>query len=266
MKIQHLHKIRKFYKQVQVIPNPSLLNNLANPMPSPFIASSSKYYGITLDNKILNTIDRHPMMFPNYFLAYAVAEEWASQDTHIRMGTMPLTLLHTQSARIQYEPAVLSQTTSDILSFLQDDQVCYDLQNANSINKYQEELVHTQKFLSGPIRKFMKNKFHIELPNYKTLHGNSKIDAQTINNFLKEQHPWVLNVIFLWTREFKSCSTALALLRNEIDYHHALDMAFLEENHQIKHYGLVEGAHDVTQALVTERTIAGLTYLKLLNS
>ncbi len=58
----------------------------------------------------------------------------------------------------------------------------------------------------------------------------------------------------------------MSLLFNKITKDHALNVALLEENHQMKYYGLVEGTHDLQILEVKEKVQAGIVYLSLLGT
>jgi chaperone required for assembly of F1-ATPase len=198
MKVQHLQKIKKFYKYVNVVEHPlsfAYAQKLKDDKPFELytdIRKSSKYYGITIDHKILKSLNRYDLIIPNKTLAHAIAEEWIGQTDEMRTWAMPLNILHSQAIQLELDEMYRKHATNDIMGLLSDDQLCYDLDVESSINMYKNELIQSQRTLSKPIRDYMQERFKISLPSYKMIEErkieNSEIITELINKMVYNSH------------------------------------------------------------------------------
>jgi ATP synthase F1 complex assembly factor 2 len=194
------------------------------------------------------------------WLAELIALEWQSQRARIIPSTMPAMSIAVNAIDlIRPNPTdYLKHFQSNILI----DHICIRVSSPQS-------LVSLQKKHWNPIIEWINNTYNLNYSSSYEL-AAPQISSQSVSNvnkLLSHQSEWMLSTLDNVTTLTKSFAIALALITGRISTEEAYEAARLEENYQIKQYGLVEGiyGHSVDIDFIKLQLAVAKSFANLLN-
>ena len=101
------------------------------------VAERAGGFGPVLDGKPVLTPAKAPLVVPTRALAQAMADEWAEQGAIVRPGTMPLTRL--ANSALDGVARTMAETAAEIYKFAESDLVCYRAGDPATLVKAQAE-------------------------------------------------------------------------------------------------------------------------------
>jgi ATP synthase F1 complex assembly factor 2 len=232
------------------------------------VSQSSKYYCVTLDDRVTGTLYKDVLALPSRALAIAVAEEWDAQTDKIDMKTLKLNAIIAKAIRSARDPSLQAYMRDHLYTLLENDQICFQ-EDPLSTSEYKSKLAVKQAALMQPVRDYMRQKFEVNLKVWY----NVRLDEQdkSVSNIvpiIEAMDPYVLNSVYHAACASKSASIALmlvftALEHNSYSIEDAVRVARVDEEHQQSVYGVVEGAHDLDHAnmlsmLATAKSVVSL--------
>jgi len=221
-------------------------------------AAGDGEWGVQLDQHPLKTPAQKPLVFPQRALAAAIAAEWEWQEANnIRPYTMPLMQLC--STAIDRMPLVRQQTIDNMLEYLETDQVLCREPAGTEIAGIQEENF-------ADIVAWAEAEFDVELNVSDSLLGTPQAEAtaEKLREAMVKLDDFGLVAIDQLAGSCRSILLGFAAMRGKIDIDRVLELARLEEEFQIKEWGMVEGGHDISRAEVRVAIASPLVMLQLL--
>eukprot|EP01026_Neomeris_dumetosa_P038608 TRINITY_DN3148_c0_g1_i6.p1 TRINITY_DN3148_c0_g1~~TRINITY_DN3148_c0_g1_i6.p1 ORF type:complete len:272 (-),score=44.00 TRINITY_DN3148_c0_g1_i6:100-915(-) len=232
------NKLIRVYKNVTVLPAPD-----------------SSGWMVSLDGKTLNTPKKTPMVLPTRSLAVAIAAEWAWQDKKkTQQFTMPLNTL--ASVAID-RPVNRSLILDNFARFLHSDPII--------IRELSGPLARQQALKLDPIVDWVNKTLHVQLKvTSNLLLEQEKYVEEIVHGHFGSMDKWHLTAANFLSHSLKSVLLALAVMHGRLDSMEALSLSRLEEEFQIKRWGMVEGGHDIDVSDLKVRLIAPSLLVKLL--
>jgi len=218
------------------------------------------------------------IVFPNRHLAAAVVGEWELQRGYLRPATMPLTDLVGQWQDLKTEVAEGVVTgfgrmvKRTIVGFFDSEVVCLrqNFSKSKSAQKRMNELwdplvswfereYDTKLNIAGSdidfsddcaqneAREAFIQRYSTEenLKQFKELFFDWSSGVDLAFLLLEKLSPHQLITLYAGTQITKSIVISAAIMHNQIDAKSALEASQLLVREQVRHYGLVEGEHDV---------------------
>ena len=198
---------------------------------------------IWLDSRRLKSPSKADLVVESKDMALLLGMEWDAQSDKIYPSGMPImSFVSTVSDTF---PAARGKTIEECLRYLATDTVCFRCAEDDD-----KDLFEAQKEHWDPLYEWFESKYGIELGVSYTFvrPRHSEASKQAIENTLKEMNDWELQAAYICASSCKSLVVALALLEGQIDIDAAIQAARVEEEVQIKQWGMVEGGHDVDRA------------------
>ena len=162
---------------------------------------------------------------------------------------MPLTML--AAAAIDVTPARRAEAVAELLRYLGTDLVCFPLSEDEAATEEDRKLVARQASLWRlPSAHFLKTYGAVAVASAREMVAPKHPDATTrrARERLEGMSDWELTAALSLAQGCKSLVIPLAILDREVPVEQAITAARVEEEHQIEHWGLVEGGHDVDHA------------------
>ncbi|XP_037938109.1 ATP synthase mitochondrial F1 complex assembly factor 2-like [Teleopsis dalmanni] len=243
---QHQYLTKRFY---------------ANP-PKRFYKNTSVLYNdgkyeVTLDQRKLKTPSGNIFTVKSEPLAIAVATEFDSQKEYVERSKMHLSALCFTALD---NPNKLTKVdmVNYILNFIATDTILY--QNDN-----EKDLHDLQSNEWDPILKWFNERYETNLqktlnitPPLITAEDKMKISKYLASHNLETLHGFVFAVDTL-----KSIVLACAAIEQKIFVEKAVALSRLEEEYQLKFWGRVEWAHDLSQQDLQARLAAAVLFVHL---
>ncbi|GMH36703.1 hypothetical protein BSKO_04576 [Bryopsis sp. KO-2023] len=229
----------RFYKKVDVGP----------------VQGKDYGYTVMLDGRPLKSAAGRPLVLPNRYLALAVAAEWEWQDSRrIQPATMPMMTL---TATAIDQPKPRAKVIKELLGYIDTDVVvCRDDPGT--------ELAIRQEQAYKPLVAWANSFFGIQLLPSTSIFGSNQAESTTsqIHEYLTGLDNWKLGLADAMVCGCRSLVIGLALLNNKITVKEAMSISRLEEELQIEHWGLVEGAHDLDIADMKMKLAAATMFMR----
>ncbi|GAB4821896.1 hypothetical protein N2152v2_008942 [Parachlorella kessleri] len=189
-----------------------------------------------LDQRELKTPARHPLVVPTRSLALAIAAEWEWQVKRIQPFTMPLMSL---AATAIDQPKDRESVIETMLEYLHTDPVCCRHEPG--------KLADLQQKVYEPIVEWVQQDLGVQLHITDSIFGAELTEEaiQGIRSFLQGLDGWHLAAAEQLSSSCKSVLIALAIIQGQLGVDAGLAAARLEEELQIREWGLVEGGHDI---------------------
>eukprot|EP00887_Chlorella_sp_A99_P006386 scaffold3.g6386.t1 len=190
-----------------------------------------------LDQRLLKTPARRPLVLPSAALAMAVAAEWEQQAERIQPFTMPLMSL---AATAIDQPKPREAVVESMLQYLPTDSVLCREERAGKLAERQAQIY-------DPVVMWAQQEMGVALRTTHSIFGSevSPDDVTAVRRYLLSLDKWQLAAAEQLAASCKSVLIGLAALRGWLGVEAALEAARLEEDHQIGEWGLVEGGHDI---------------------
>lgn len=213
-------------------------------------------YQIMLDQRLLKTPARRPLVLPSAALAMAVAAEWEQQAERIQPFTMPLMSL---AATAIDQPKPREAVVESMLQYLPTDSVLCREERAGKLAERQAQIY-------DPVVMWAQQEMGVALRTTHSIFGSevSPDDVTAVRRYLLSLDKWQLAAAEQLAASCKSVLIGLAALRGWLGVEAALEAARLEEDHQIGEWGLVEGGHDIDIADLRVRVAAPSLFVRLL--
>jgi chaperone required for assembly of F1-ATPase len=97
----------------------------------------------------------------------------------------------------------------------------------------------------------MKVRFGIELKSFESLVDEQDPSAEKAGPFFESLDPWALSCLNQMASACKSAAIAMSVISGELSLQDAVAAARVDEDFQVRHFGLVEGAHDLDEAVLS---------------
>ncbi|XP_013113496.2 ATP synthase mitochondrial F1 complex assembly factor 2 [Stomoxys calcitrans] len=230
--------VKRFYKQTSVLYNDGK-------------------YEVTLDQRKLKTPKGAPFTVKSEPLAIAVATEFDCQKEHIERSKMHLSALcftaidnpnnHTKIDMVNY---LLNYIPTDTVLFQYDDE---------------KDLHELQRNEWDPIIEWFNERYDTKLKKTMdiTPPNVSGEDKMKISKYLLSHGEEVLHGFVFAVDTLKSVILAFAAIDQRISVDKAVTLARLEEEYQLKFWGRVEWAHDLSQQELQARLAASVLFVHL---
>lgn len=223
------------------------------------------WYGVALNGKQLSTPNRLDLAVPTKALATALAHEWEMQTNIIRPATMPLMVI-TCSA-IDVTQFKREDIISELKRYLTTDTLCFFQDEVEKVHLKQ------QSIWKPVIEEFSTHFGEVDVRTDMSCPKHPESTVNKVTEYLNSLDHFQLTAMESLTSGLKSIITSLTLLKSiqatqvnrSITSNEAIQIARLEEEHQIEEWGLVEGGHDIDRANIEVQTISAATFLKLLS-
>eukprot|EP00455_Lapot_gusevi_P000600 TRINITY_DN1027_c0_g1_i1.p1 TRINITY_DN1027_c0_g1~~TRINITY_DN1027_c0_g1_i1.p1 ORF type:complete len:288 (-),score=46.80 TRINITY_DN1027_c0_g1_i1:18-881(-) len=239
----------RFFKQVSLKDVSSLERN-------PPVAGSG--YCVLLDHRVLVTPHKQVLTIPQPLLAAAVAAEWDAQTEFVKPTFMPLSAICATAVDMMSSETQQKQHVRSILEWLKHDLVCYRALDPPALVKLQERYW-------DPIVHFMSKSFKVQLPVYFDLQART-MDGSTfgeVEKYLNSLDTFSLSAFKAAAGTMRSVSLALAMASGERSVDQAITAARVDERHQTKDWGFVQGHHDIDISYVKMHVFAAHTVMNL---
>ncbi|XP_075149187.1 ATP synthase mitochondrial F1 complex assembly factor 2 homolog l(2)k14505 [Haematobia irritans] len=230
--------VKRFYKQTSVLYNDGK-------------------YEVTLDQRKLKTPKGAPFTVKSEPLAIAVATEFDSQKEHIERSKMHLSALcftaidnpnnHSKIDMVNY---MLNYIPTDTVLFQYDDE---------------KDLHELQRNEWDPIIEWFNERYGTNLTKTMdiTPPNVSAEDKMKISKYLLSHAEEVLHGFVFAIDSLKSVVLAFAAIDQRISVDKAVTLSRLEEEYQLKFWGRVEWAHDLSQQELQARLAASVIFVHL---
>ncbi|XP_017466210.1 PREDICTED: ATP synthase mitochondrial F1 complex assembly factor 2-like [Rhagoletis zephyria] len=230
--------LKRFYKQTSVLYNDGK-------------------YEVTLDNRKLKTPNGKLFTVKSEPLAIAVATEFDAQKEHIERSKMHLSALcftaidnpnrHTKTDMVNY---LLNYIATDTVLFQYDDE---------------KDLHDLQRNEWDPIIKWFNERYGTNLEKTMVISppSISADDKMNVSKYLLSHSEDVLFGFIFAVDTLKSVVLAFAAIDQRISVDKAVSLARLEEEYQLKFWGRVEWAHDLSQQELQARLAAAVLFVHL---
>ena len=224
----------RFYERVDVAPAPT---------------PDAGMWSVTLDGRALRTPGKRNFWVPTRALALAIGLEWDAQIKVLETSTMPLTML--SAVALDVTPMRREATVDELMRYGTTDLVCFPFASEDAVEQEHHKLVERQRSSwAAPLAHARREYGEIAMCDARSL-GAPAHPPETrakMRRRLERMSDWDLTATLSLAQASKSLVIPLALLDGAISVQEALDAARVEEEHQIAHWGLVEGGHDVDHA------------------
>ena len=217
-----------------------------------------------MDGKAMKTPSKRPFAMPTKAMALVVALEWDAQIRVIETSTMPVTML--AATALDVTPLRRDATVTELLRYLVTDLVCFPLAEDDAVDEEDLSLAEKQAQLwQQPIAHFTGTYGPISIASARDLTPpkHSEKAMSMARKRLEGMSDWELTSALSLAQGCKSLIVPLGVLDGAVPVDKALAAARAEEDHQIQHWGLVEGGHDVDLANVKTQVLAALLLTRL---
>ena len=243
MKTRAAGAVKVFWKEVSVVPLDA--------------ARYPGWFAVAVDGRKVKAFESNQVLaIPSEAMAYACANEYASQKGHLNKLLMPLTDLC--SGAMQVQPQAIAPRVDYLMSFYQNDN-CYF--RAKAIEGEQDRLIE-------PVAKWFERVFEVDVPRIVGIghpqippHNVAKVrDALLASNM----NPYQIVALCVVAQFTSSLLLPLALFHRVIDLEQALAINRAEEGHNIATAGMIEGYHDIREADSVVKICASATAWQLM--
>ncbi|KAI1285743.1 ATP synthase mitochondrial F1 complex assembly factor 2 [Halotydeus destructor] len=227
---------KKFYKEVSTTQN-------------------DKKYEINLDGRKLKTPTGAVLSLGHEGLAMAVANEWRTQQEHIRPTEMHLTALANTSSDNPMKNTT-ETLVNQLIDFLHTDTICFRTSEP-------EDLYNLEKDKWDPITNWFQERFDCQLPITDAI-VSPGVPPETLAKLEKHLSSYSVPALYgmqFITENLKSLILCLAVTEFHVDVNEATALSRLETEYQIAKWGRVEWSHDLDMTQTCSRVSAGLLYV-----
>ncbi|CAM8891347.1 unnamed protein product [Rhodiola kirilowii] len=224
-------------------------------------AEDGNGWSVMLDYRTLKTPAKKPLKLPNLFLAKAIAAEWEYQLADgIRPFTMPLMRL--ACTALERVPLTRQKIIEHLMKkFHQDLVFC----RAPEDNDLTQDVHDLQVEKMDPLLAWVETEFGFKPVVYSSIFGGKQEEGllTAIMNYLKNTDNCELAAVDAIASAAHSLIIAIGLVRGRLQIEEAIELARLEEDHQVDRWGLVEGGHDVDIADLKVQISSAVVFLGL---
>ncbi|KAI8038114.1 ATP synthase mitochondrial F1 complex assembly factor 2 [Drosophila gunungcola] len=221
------------------------------------VLSGDGGYEVVLDHRKLKTPKGSPFVVRSEPLAIAVATEFDAQKEHIERSRMHLSALcftaidnPNQLSKLDMVNYLLNFIATDTVLFQYDDET--DLQDLQ-VNEWDPVIAWFNQRFETNLQKTMD----ITPPQV------SEQDKMRIAKHLQSYSLETLHGFIFAVDTLKSIILACAVIEQMLTVEKAVALARLEEEYQLKFWGRVEWAHDLSQQELQSRLAAAVLFVHL---
>ena len=109
----------------------------------------------------------------------------------------------------------------------------------------------------------MQEQFGITMNVFESLLDTPDKSIKKGEEVFASLDPWALQCLSLITKAAKSTAIGLCTMSGHLPIEVAVKASRVDENFQVKHFGLVEGAHDLDETVVFNEMLAAKTVSNL---
>ena len=196
---------------------------------------------VEVDGRVVKTPMKTPIAVPSEALGMVIAQEWDAQVDVIAPHTMPATTL--AATVLDRYPGVRDKVVTALVGYLNADSLCFRNHNP-------ESLALRQKDAWDPVVADLKTHLGIVLDVTDGLIPRHPQETPgAVRAYLEALSDWELAALEKVAGTTRSVSLALAMHANLISAHETLVLSRLEEAFQTGVWGVVEGGHDLDEAV-----------------
>uniref|UniRef100_A0A7N0T7M4 ATP synthase mitochondrial F1 complex assembly factor 2 n=1 Tax=Kalanchoe fedtschenkoi TaxID=63787 RepID=A0A7N0T7M4_KALFE len=224
-------------------------------------AEDGNGWNVMLDYRTLKTPAKRPLKLPNLFLAKAIAAEWEYQlPDGIRPFTMPLMRL--ACTALERVPLTRQKIIDHLMKKFNQDLVFCRAPNDNNLTRDVHDL-QVEKI--DPLLAWVELEFGVKPVVYTSFFGGKQDEGlvKAVESFLKNTDNCELAAVDAIASAAHSLVIAIGLVRGRLPIEEAVELARLEEDHQVDRWGLVEGGHDVDVADLKVQISSAAVFLGL---
>ncbi|XP_037961122.1 ATP synthase mitochondrial F1 complex assembly factor 2-like [Teleopsis dalmanni] len=214
-------------------------------------------YEVILDQRKLKTPNGTIFTVNSEPLAIAVANEFDSQLEYIELSKMHLSLL-CFTALDNPNKLTKMNIVDYLLDYIATDTILYQSEN-------EKHLVELEFNEWDPVLKWFNKRFNTNIQ--KTLKLTPPLisaeDKLKISKYLSLYSLETLHGIAFAVDTLKSVILACAVIEQQLINEKAVALALLEEAYQLKFWGRIEWAHDLSQQYVRSRLAAAALFVRL---
>ncbi|WP_441242379.1 ATP12 family chaperone protein [Tardiphaga sp. 768_D3_N2_1] len=191
-------------------------------------------YAITLDDKIVRTPSRHPLVVPKRAIAEVMVAEWDAQQDVIDPTSMPVTRLANSVIDAIRDEAQTQAVADDIAKYFGTDLLFYRA-------SYPEALIAREAAAWDPVLFWAADDLgaHFILAE-GIVHVDQPEQAIASARAALPSDPWAVAALHLVTTITGSALLALALLHGHLNADQVWTAAFVDEDWNIEKWGLDE--------------------------
>ena len=192
-------------------------------------------FGVMLDGRPMRTPRRAPIRVATKALAQALCEEWEAQGERIDPLSMPLTQL--TNTAIDLTPTRRSETVAELVRYGETDLLCYRADRPRS-------LVERQDALWQPLLDWLCARHGIDLRAFGGVVPQPQAPQAIarLAQIVGACNDFELAALHMATTAAGSVAIGLATIEGAVTADRAADAAFVDETHQIEHWGAVAAA------------------------
>eukprot|EP00300_Choanocystis_sp_HF-7_P025225 c26946_g1_i1.p1 GENE.c26946_g1_i1~~c26946_g1_i1.p1 ORF type:complete len:272 (-),score=67.18 c26946_g1_i1:58-873(-) len=219
--------------------------------------AATKQFRVLLDGRGVVTPLKNKMIVPTRELAQGIAMEWDLQADEIKPQSMHLTTL--AATAIDDVSVDAPKYIRELLKYSETDATCIR-------DSYPKNLVQSQCEAWDPLVAIIKRTYGIApvVTSELVRFNQDQALLDKLQDELTEMSPFELIAVHALTSASKSLFTSLAVAHGDVTARDAAKIALVEESHQIKVNGLVQGYHDLFLAKTNSRIGAATLFLRLL--
>ena len=203
-------------------------------------------FGICLDERLLQTQNKIPLIAPTQELAEAIAKEWDDQVDYIDRQTMKLNAL--MSGAIDGEKNnEVTLWVEDTLKYLRSDLLCYRVNSPSRLAARQNEIWQ-------PYLDWLQQKFDAPLIVTQTLRATEQPTASidTVGAALRAMSAPALFSVKTATAMTGSAVLGVALWKDAFALEDIFNASLVDEHFQQERWGVDEEAHQREAAMRAE--------------
>jgi ATP synthase F1 complex assembly factor 2 len=214
-------------------------------------------YQVLLDGRPIRSPAQSSLKIPTEDLATIIALEWDSIGELIEPHLMPM--MTAVSTVTDHLPKNRDLYYDELLKYLDTDTICI------RAPPQEEELHALQKEKWDPLLHWMGDTLNCHLESTHALGKKPphREDARSIAAaHMHTLSDFELQALLMFTTVCKSLSIGFALLHGKVSIEEGISAGRLEEEYQIKQWGMVEGGHDVDRVHIAVQVACARVLLR----
>lgn len=215
------------------------------------VAPQEAGFAVLLDDRVLKTPGKLPLIMPREDMAQRVAAEWVAQEEFILPQTMPCTRL--MNVAVERTPVSREDVIKTIVSFAETDQLCYRENELMTLARLQAESW-------DPILEWAaKQGVSLSPTDSLQVKPQNPESLEALKAYAAGIDDVVLTLMAHFTSVYSSAILSLAVIEKHISASEGFILSRVSEDWQIVQWGEDEEAAAITQALADE--VAALGHL-----
>ncbi|XP_047330680.1 ATP synthase mitochondrial F1 complex assembly factor 2 [Impatiens glandulifera] len=216
-------------------------------------------WSVMLDYRTLKTPSKRPLKCPTLALAKAIAAEWEYQEDGIKPFTMPFMKL--ACTALERVPLTRPKIIENLMKkFHQDLVFCRAPRDALTLDLHDRQAERID-----PLLKWVESEFGFKPVVYSSFYGGKQEVgfSKAIEELLKKTDDCELAAIDAIAASAQSLIISIGIFCGRLQIEDAIELIRLEEDMQVKGWGLVEGGHDIDIADLRVQISSATVFLGL---